>query len=127
MQKHIIAEKTGIPYALVGDYYLPWGNLPNDNLDDMPIGIWGQRHLRYIKQHKKVFYAQLLTSGKLKGYLADIDQQSEEMLSRLVKQLAERQGVTEQLKATNQMAWVQQMNNIRARAMEIVYSEIIYI
>ena len=84
MQKHIINERTQIPYTLVGDYYLPWGNLPDDEPEEKPIGIWGQRHLRFIKQHKKVFYTQLLTSGKLNGYLADINQQAEGMFFRLV-------------------------------------------
>ena len=126
MQKHIINEKTHIPYTLVGDYYLPWGDLPDDEPEEKPIGIWGQRHLRFIKQHKKVLYSQLLTFGKLNGYLADIDQQAEGMFFRLVKQFAAQEGITEELKAADQMAWVQQMNNIRARAMEIVNSEIIY-
>lgn len=126
MQKHIIDEKTGIPYTLVGDYYLPWGDLPDDEPEQKPIGIWGQRHLRYIKQDKKVFYTQLLTSGKLNDYLANIDQQAEEMFYRLVTKLAERQGITEQLKANNQMAWVGWMNNIRNSAMEIVNHDLIY-
>ena len=95
MQKHIIDENTGIPYTLVGDYYLPWGDLPDDEPEEKPIGIWGQRYLRFIKQHKKIFYTQLLTSGKLNGYLANIDRQAEELFSRLVTQLAERQGITE--------------------------------
>ena len=125
MQKHIIDEKTEIPFTLVGDYYLPWGDLP-DNPDDKSIGIWGQRHSRYIKQYKKIFYTQLLTSGKLNGYLVDVDQQAEEMFSRLVRQLAERQGITEQLKASNQMAWVGRMNNIRNSAMEITNHDLIY-
>ena len=118
MQKHIIDEKTEIPFTLVGDYYLPWGDLP-DNPDDKSIGIWGQRHSRYIKQYKKVFYTQLLTSGKLNDYLADIDRQAEEMLSRLIKQLAEKEGIPEQLKADHQMEWVGRMNNIRNFAIEI--------
>lgn len=126
MQKHIIDEKTGIPYTLVGDYYLPWGDLPDDEPEEKPIGIWEQRHLRHIKQHKKVFFTQLLTSGKLNGYLADIDRQAEEMFSRLVKQLAERQGITEQLKVDHQMEWVGWMNNIRNSAKEIVNQDLIY-
>ena len=84
MPKHIIDEKTGIPYALVGDYYLPWGDLPDDKPKQRPIGIWGQRHLRYIKQYRKVLYAELLTSGKLNDYLADLNAESEEMFFRLV-------------------------------------------
>ena len=126
MQKHIIDEKAGIPYTLIGDYYLPWGDLPDDEPEEKPIGIWGQRHLGYIKQHKKVFYTQLLTSSKLNDYLVDVDQQAEEMFSRLVRQLAERQGITEQLKASNQMAWVGRINNIRNSAMEIINHDLIY-
>ena len=90
------------------------------------IGVWGQRHLRYIKQHHKVRYTNLLTSGKLNSYLADIDKQAEDVFFRLVKQIAEREGVTEQLKADNQMEWVARMNNIRSRATEIVSHDIIY-
>ena len=90
------------------------------------IGVWGQRHLRYIKQNRKVLYLNLLTSGKLNGYLADIDKQAEEMFSRLVKQMAEREGVTEKLKVDNQMEWVGRMNNIRSRATEIVNADLIY-
>lgn len=88
--------------------------------------MWGQRHRRYLKEHRRATYAPLLTSGKLNGYLADIDRQAEEMFSRLVKQMAEAEDVTEQLKADNQMEWVGRMNNIRNRAMEIVNSELIY-
>ncbi|MDD4495022.1 MAG: TnpV protein [Eubacteriales bacterium] len=126
MQNHIIDEKTGIPYTLIDDYYLPWGDLPDDNLDDRPIGIWGKRRLRFIKQHKEVFHTLLLTSGKLNDYLTDIDRQAEEIFSRLVKQLAERQGITEQLKASDQMAWVGKMNNIRNSVMEIINHNLIY-
>ena len=91
-----------------------------------PIGIWGQRHLRYIKQNHKVLYLNLLTSGKLNGYLADLDKQADEMFSLLVKQMSESEGVTEQLKADNQMEWVDQMNNIRGRATEMVNTDLIY-
>ena len=90
------------------------------------IGVWGQRHLRYLKQHRKVLYTNLLTSGKLNSYLADIDEQAEDMFLRLVEQMAEREGVSEQLKAENQMEWVGRMNNIRNRVMEIVNAELIY-
>ncbi|HBL84165.1 MAG: TnpV protein [Clostridiales bacterium GWF2_38_85] len=126
MEKHIIDEKTGIPYTLIGHYYYPFGDFPNDEPEEKPLGIWGRRHLRYICQHKRILYTSLLTSGKLNSYLADINRQAEEMLSRLVKQLAEKEGVTEQLKATNQMAWVGAMNNIRNAAAEIVNQDIIY-
>lgn len=126
MQKHIIDKKTGIPYTLVGDYYLPWGDLPDDEPEQRPIGIWGQRHLRYIKQHRRSLYNELLMTGELNNYLATLDTEAEEMLSRLVKEMAEKQGVTETLKAINQMEWVQCMNNIRNAVSEIVSTELIY-
>lgn len=94
--------------------------------EQQPIGVWGQRHLRYIKQNRKALYLNLLTRGKLNGYLADLDKQAEEMFSRLVKQMAKREGVTEKLKADNQMEWVARMNNIHSRATEIVNHDIIY-
>lgn len=125
MKKHIYDEKTGISYTLQGDYYLPDIALPNE--EQQPVGLWGQRHLRYIKQHRKVLYTNLLTSGKLNSYLTDIDKQAEDMFFRLVKQMAEREGVTEKLKAENQMKWVGRMNNIRSRAAEIVNTDLIYI
>ena len=125
MEKHIYNEQTGISYTLHGDYYLPDLAL-SDEEKGVEIGVWGQRHLRYIKQHRKVLYLNLLTSGKLNGHLADIDKQAEDMLSRLVKQMAEREGVTEQLKADNQMEWVGRMNNIRNRAIEVVNTDIVY-
>ena len=122
--KKTIFEQMGGTYTKVGDYYLP--NLLTAEQEEQPIGIWGQRHLRYIKQHHKVRYTNLLTSGKLNGYLADIDKQAEDLFFRLVKQMAEREGVTEQLKSDNQMEWVARMNNIRSRATEIVNNDIIY-
>ena len=125
MEKVIYDEKNGLWYELQGDYYIPCLKLPEE--EQQPIGVWGQRHLRYIKQNRKVLYLNLLTSGKLNGYLADIDTQAEEMYSRLVKQMAEREGVTEQLKANNQMEWVRMMNSIRNQVMEIVKTNIIYI
>lgn len=125
MEKHIYNKQTGISYTLQGAYYLPDLDLPDK--DKQTIGIWGQRHLRDIKQHHKVFYTNLLTSGKLNGYLADIDKQAENMFSRLVKQMAEREGVTEQLKVENQMEWVGRMNNIRNRVIETVNSDLIYV
>ena len=124
MEKRIYNEQTGISYTLQGDYYLPDLALPEQ--ENKPIGLWGQRHLKYIKQYHKVRYTNLLTSGKLNGYLADIDKQAEDILFRLVKQMAEREGVTEQLKADNQMEWVARMNNIRNRATEIIDNDIIY-
>lgn len=125
MEKHIYNEQTGISYTLHGDYYLPDLALPEEE-KGVEIGVWGQRHLRYIKQNRKVLYLNLLTSGKLNGYLADIDKQAEEMFSRLVKQMAEREGVTEKLKVDNQMEWVGRMNNIRSRATEIANKDLIY-
>lgn len=117
-------EKMGGTYHQEGDYLIPNITLPEE--EQKPIGIWGQRHARYLKQYHKTLYMNLLTSGKLNAYLADIDKQAEDMLFRLVKQMAEREGVTEQLKADNQMEWVARMNNIRSRATEIVNNDIIY-
>ena len=125
MEKVIHDEKNGLWYELQGDYYIPCIKLPEE--EQQPIGVWGQRHLRYIKQNRKVLYLNMLTSGKLNGYLADLDNQAEEMFFRLVKQMAECEGVTEQLKADNQMKWVGMMNNIRNIATEIVNHSILYI
>ena len=119
-----IFEEMGGTYTQVGDYLLPDLKLPEE--EQQPIGVWGQRHRRYLKEHHRATYATLLTGGKLNGYLADIDRQAEEMFSRLVKQMAANEGITEQLKADNQMEWVGRMNNIRNRAMEIVKAELIY-
>lgn len=118
MEKVIYDEKNGLWYELQGDYYIPCLKLPEE--EQQPIGVWGQRHLRYIKQNRKVLYLNLLTSGKLNGYLSDLDKQAEEIFSRLVEQMAEREGVTEKLKADNQMKWIGKMNNIRNRAMETI-------
>ena len=118
-----IFERIGGTYTQVGDYLLPNLELPEEQ---QTIGVWGQRHRRYLKEHRRATYTTLLTSGKLNSYLADIDRQAEELFSRLVKQIAEAEGITEQLKANNQMEWVGRMNNIRDRAMEIVNTEIIY-
>ena len=124
MEKFIYDEKNGLWYELQGDYYLPCVKLPEG--EQQPVGLWGQRHLRYIKQNRKVLYLNLLTSGNLNRYLSDLDKQAEEMFSRLVKQMAEREGVTEQLKAVNQMEWVARMNNIRNRAKEVVNTDIVF-
>ena len=118
-----IFEEMGGSYEMQGDYYLPCLSLPEE--EQKPVGVWGQRHLRYIKEHKRAFYTNLLTSCKLNSYLSDIDKQAEDMFLWLVKQMTEREGVTEQLKAENQIEWVGRMNNIRSRAMEIVNEEII--
>lgn len=123
MEKFITDERTGLRYELVGDYYLIAGE---NEPEGRSIGIWGQRHLRYIRKHKVGLYAELLTTGKLNDYLADLNEQAEAMFSRLVKQLSEKEGVTETLKAENQMLWVQGMNNIRNAAMEIVTNDLIY-
>lgn len=123
MAKTIFEEMCGT-YTQVGDYLLPDLKLPEE--EQQPIGVWGQRHRSYLKEHRRTTYATLLTSGKLNSYLADIDRQAEELFSRLVKQMAEAEGVTEQLKADNQIEWVGRMNNIRNKAMEIVNSELIY-
>ena len=123
MEKTIFEEMGGT-YTQVGDYLLPDLKLPEEK--QQPIGVWGQRHRRYLKEHRRATYATLLTSGRLNSYLADIDRQAEEMFLRLVKQMAEAEGVTEKLKAADPMEWVRRMNNIRNRAMEIVNSELIY-
>ena len=120
-----IFEEMGGAYVRQGDYNLPCLSLPTEK-ESKPVGVWGQRYLRYLKQHRRVLYTNLLTSGKLNSYLANIDKQAEDMFLRLVKQMAEREGVSEQLKAENQMEWVCRMNNIRSRAMEIVNDELIY-
>lgn len=119
-----IFEEMGGTYTQVGDYLLPDLKLPEE--EQQPIGVWGQRHRRYLKEHRRATYTALLTSGKLNSYLTDIDRQTEAMFLRLVKQMAEAEGVTEQLKADDQMEWVGRMNNIRSRAMEIVSNELIY-
>ena len=124
MEKVIYDEKNGLWYELQGDYYIPCLKLPEE--EQQPIGVWGQRHLRYIKQNRKVLYLNLLRSGKLNGYLSALDKQAEEMFSQLVKQIADCEGVTEKLKVDNQMEWVGRMNNIRSRAIEIVNHVIVY-
>lgn len=123
MEKYITDERTGLKYELVGDYYLIAGD---DEPEGRPIGIWGQKHLRYLKQHRKTVYAELLTSSKLNSYVADLNEQADKMFSRLVKDLAEKEGITEKLKAKNQMLWVQRMNAIRETATEIVNHDLIY-
>ena len=124
MEKYKFDENNGLWYELQGDYYLSCLELPEE--EPVHIGIWGQRHRRYLEEHRRVRYANLLTSGKLNGYLVDIDRQAEEMFERLVKQMAEREGVTEPLKAANSMEWVRKLNSIRNRAVEITNSELIY-
>ena len=125
MKKHITDEKTGISYTLHGDYYLPNLELPAE--EERPIGIWGQRRLRYIQEHRKVLYTGLFLDGKLNGYLAELNEQAEDMFFRLVKELAEKEGITETLKAENQMLWLQRMNAIRETDTEIVNNDLIYV
>ena len=126
MEKHIIDEKTGIGYTLQGDYYIPDLTLPPET-DNRPIGIWGMRHRDYLKNHRKAIYSIMLMDNTLHSYLADINEQADNMFSRLVKDMVKAEGITEQLKAKNQMEWVGRMNSIRNRAMEIVNSELIYV
>lgn len=120
-----IFEQTGGTYTQVGDYMLP-DLLPAEEEKEANIGVWGMRHKRYLKQHHKVRYYNLLTSGKLNSYLVDIEQHAQDLFLRLVKDLAEKENVTEELKASNQMLWVQKMNNIRNRATEVVNADLIY-
>lgn len=117
-------EQSGGTYTMQGDYRLPNLSLPAE--DERPIGVWGQRRLRYLKQHHKVLYYNLLTSGKLHSHLADIEEQAQEVFSRLVKEYAEKEGVSEQLKSADQMAWVRRTNDIRSRIIEVISKELIY-
>lgn len=122
MEKYIFEDTNGLWYERRGDYYFPCLTAEEAS----PVGVWGQRHLRFIKQNRRALYLELKTSGRLNAYLADIDRQADAMLERLVTQMAEREGITEVLKANDQMAWVQRMNSIRNRAEEIVRQELIY-
>lgn len=126
MEKHIYNEKNGLWYELQGDYYIPCLELPVEK-EERYIGVWGQRHLRYIRQHKKVFYTNLVTSGKLQSHLADIEEQAQELFDRLMKQRAEREGITEKLKADNQMEWVGRMNALSEAVTETVNAEVIFV
>lgn len=125
MEKFIYDEGNGIWYELQGDYYIPC--LKASEEENHPIGVWGQRHLEFLKKRQRAVYKEILENGKLNSYLADIDKQAEEMFARLVKQLAKCEGMTEQFKADNQMEWVACMNGIRNRATEIVLEECIYV
>ena len=124
MDKYIFDESNGLWYECQGDYYFPCLSLPEG---DRPIGLWGQRHLKYIREHRKTFYASLRSSGKLNSYLADIDRQAQEQMDIVIQQMAQAQNITEALKTADPMAWVGQMNHIRASAAEVVAEEIIYI
>ena len=119
-----IFEQTGGTYTMQGDYCLPDLTLPPE--EERPIGVWGHRRKCYLKQHHKILYYNLLTSGKLQSHLADVEEEAQSLFLRLVKEYAEREGVTEQLKAENPMEWVEMMNNIRNRSKEIVSTDIIY-
>ena len=125
MDKYIYDNSNGLWYELQGDYYIPCLVLPAEK-EERHIGVWGHRHLRYIREHKKVFYTDLVISGKLQAYLADVEEQAQELFDRLMKQLSEREGITEKLKAENQMEWVARMNNIRNSTTEVVNAELIF-
>ena len=122
MEGYITDERTGLNYELVGGHYLIAGE---DTPEHAPIGVWGQRHLRYLKAHRRVLYVNLLTSGELNAYLADLDRQTEALFLRLVAQMAVTEGITETLKAADQMEWVRRMNSVGNRAAEIVSAELI--
>lgn len=123
MEKTIF-EQMGGTYTLQGDYYLPDLALPAE--ENKPIGIWGQRHKRYLQEHKRATYTTLLTSGKLNSYLADINEQAEDMFSHFIKQMTKREGLSKRIKVENQMEWVGRMNNIRNRAVEIINTNLIF-
>ena len=124
MDKYIFDESNGLWYELQGDYYIPCLILSEE--ETQPIGLWGQRHKQYLKEHRHIVYTTMLIDGTLNRYLADINQQAEQMFHRLIDEMAQKQGVTEQLKAESQMEWVQQMNACKAQAEEIVKFELIY-
>ena len=124
MDKYIYDDKNGLWYELQGDYYIPCLILPAEK--EQPIGLWGQRHLRYLKEYRRAIYITLFTSGRLNNYLADIDRQAQERMERLTEQMKQAQGITEQLKVENALEWTQRMNNIRVCAKEIVEKEIIF-
>ena len=126
MEQYIYNEQNGLWYELRGDYYIPCLELPAQK-EERHIGIWGQRHLRYIREHKKALYTSLLTSGKLQSYLADVEEQAQALFDRLMKQRTEREGITETLKADNQMEWVQRMNALRSAVIETVNAEVIFV
>ena len=124
MEKYIYDNSNGLWYELHGDYYLPCLTIPEEEIHT--IGVWGRKHLHYIKEHRPVLHADLVLSGKLYSYLADIDTQARNKLNLIATQLAEKESITEELKAQDQMAWVRAMNNIRNRAEKIINAELIY-
>lgn len=123
--KKTIFEEMGGTYIRHGDYLIPALTLPKEE-EQRVVGVWGQRHLRYLKEYRRLLYLNMLTSGRLNGYLADIEEQAQKRFERIVEQMAESEGITEQLKATDQVAWVGEMNNIWSRAREVVNAELIY-
>ena len=126
MEKYIYNEQNGLWYELQGDYYIPCLELPAEK-EERHIGVWGKRHLRYIREHKKLFYTNLLTSGKLQSHLADVEEQAQELFDRLMKQRAEDEGITETLKAGNQMEWIGRINALRSAVAETVNTEVIFV
>ena len=126
MEQYIYNEQNGLWYELRGDYYIPCLDLPAEK-EEQSIGVWGRRHLRYIREHKKALYTSLLTSGKLYSYLADVEKQAQELFDRLMRQRAEREGITETLKADNQMEWVQRINSLRSAVIETVNAGAIFV
>ena len=126
MEQYIYNEQNGLWYELRGDYYIPCLESPAEK-EERHIGVWGQRHLRYIREHKKALYTSLLTSGKLQSYLADVEEQAQRLFDRLMKQRAELEGITETLKAGNQMEWVRRMNALRSAVTETVNAEVIFV
>lgn len=126
MEQYIYNEQNGLWYELRGNYYIPCLDLPAEK-EERSIGVWGQQHLRYIREHKKALYTSLLTNGKLQSYLADVEEQAQELFDRLMKQRTEREGITETLKADNQMEWVQRMNALRSAVIETVNAEVIFV
>ena len=126
MEQYIYNEQNGLWYELRGNYYIPCLDFPAEK-EERSIGVWGQRHLRYIREHKKALYTSLLTNGKLQSYLADVEEQAQELFDRLMKQRTEREGITETLKADNQMEWVQRMNALRSAVIETVNAEVIFV
>ena len=126
MDKYIYDNSNGLWYELQGDYYIPCLVLPAEK-EERHIGVWGQRHLRYVREHRKVFYIKLLTSGKLQSHLADVEEQAQRLFDRLMKQRAELEGITETLKAGNQMEWVRRMNALRSAVTETVNAEVVFV
>lgn len=126
MEKYIYNKQNGLWYELQGDYYIPCLELPTEK-EERHIGVWGQRHLRYIREHKKTLYTSLLTNGKLHSYLVDVEEQAQELFDLLINQRAEREGINEKLKADNQMEWIGRMNALQSAVRETVNAEMIFV